>query len=69
MPYIDAYALLQNPNCSAIDLLNCFEELAMEYGYIAGTVKRGIRSREAETDLVRMFMLLEIMKIRIQQKL
>lgn len=66
MPYTQAYNLLKNPEASLIELLESLQDLAIEYGYITGTASLGFRE-DPETDLVRILVLIQGIKLRIQQ--
>ncbi|MEG4572642.1 hypothetical protein QUA56_08050 [Microcoleus sp. N3A4] len=67
MPYFQACSLLQNPKADLVDLLDALESMSVEYGYILGMAASGCR-KEPEADLMRIFLVIQSLKLRIQQK-
>lgn len=69
MAYAQACELLKNPDCNLLQLLDALEALAGEHAYIATTIAWGLRVEEnkedSENDLVRIFVLILKIKLRI----
>lgn len=66
MPYAQAHDLLQTPNPDLIDLLNALEDLSIQYGYIIGMTKQGLRE-DSEADLARLLVLIKSIKDKIEK--
>lgn len=66
MPYFQADELLKNPEASLEDLLTAIEDLGVQYGYIVAMASQGLRE-DAETDLVRLLMLIKALQLKIIQ--
>lgn len=64
MPYINAWAILNNPDSTVLDFLDAIEELGIEYGHIRCTVSLGLR-KNAEDDLIKIKALLVALKCKI----
>ena len=68
MPYDSAYEVLKNLASTTSECADAIEELGIQYGYILGTVSFGMRKdADAESDLVRIKVLIAALKFRIAQ--
>jgi len=68
MPYDSAYEVLKSSTATASECADAIEELGIQYGYILGSVSFGIRKdADAETDLVRIKVLVAALKFRISE--
>ena len=65
MPECQVSQVLENPSSTLEELLNALEDIAMQYGYIAGMASHGLKNENTKTDLVRTLLVIKVLKLRI----